>query len=147
MKLFLKKPPWYATGLAFECQECGRCCAGPEEGYVWVTEKEMPAIAEYLGISEEEFRSRYVRKVSRRFSFKECPQTHDCIFLQPNAQDGKGCAIYPVRPTQCRTWPFWASNLADPDAWALAQSRCIGINRGKVHSLKEIDARQNVTRE
>ena len=31
--------------------------------------------------------------------------------------------IYPVRPTQCRTWPFWEDNLKSPQAWKNASER------------------------
>ena len=147
MKLFAKKTPWYIAGLAFECQECGHCCAGPQEGYVWATPAEITAIAAHLEMEEGTFRRRYVRKAHRRFSLKEQPDTKDCIFLQRNDSGGKGCAIYGVRPTQCRTWPFWASNISSPESWADAQQRCIGINRGPMHSPGTIDDKANVTRE
>ena len=145
MKLFAHKTPWYAAGLAFECQECGRCCAGPDEGYVWVTDARIAEIAQFLKISEAEMRNRYVRRVSRRQSLVEQPKTRDCIFLQPNGRGGRGCSIYSVRPIQCRTWPFWSRNLADADSWAFAQLRCPGINRGPVHPIEEIETKRDDT--
>ena len=145
MKLFARKAPWYAAGLAFECRQCGRCCAGPDEGYVWVTRAQIAAIAEYLGITEGQMRRRYVRRVATRYSLKEQPETNDCIFLQPNDHGGRGCAIYPVRPTQCRTWPFWTTNLVNSEAWADAQQRCRGINRGPLHERDEIDTKRHGT--
>ena len=36
---------WYAAGLHFGCEVCGRCCAGPGEGYIWVTKPEIELIA------------------------------------------------------------------------------------------------------
>ena len=39
---------WYAGGLYFACRECGGCCAGPTEGYIWVTEPEIELIAKHL---------------------------------------------------------------------------------------------------
>lgn len=148
MKLFQKKPAWYVAGLAFECTQCGRCCAGPEEGYVWVTPAEIARIAEYLGMPEKEFRRKYVRRIGRRFSLKEVSGSHDCIFLTPlEEQEGKGCRIYPVRPVQCRTWPFWPSNIRSPQAWSLAADRCPGINRGELHDPEFIDAEARRTEE
>lgn len=134
------KPPWYAGGLAFECQQCGRCCSGPEEGYVWVSDVEIPQIAAFLKITPEEFRRRYCRRVSGRTTIVEQPRTRDCAFLAPHGQS-RGCGIYSVRPAQCRTWPFWQHNLQEPDDWARAGRRCRGVNRGKRFGVEDIEAR------
>jgi len=146
MKILSNREPWYAGGLAFECVRCGRCCAGPAEGYVWVTPEEVRRIAEFLGQDVGDFRNRYCRRVGRRTSLVEDAETKDCVFLR---RDGEGlacCAVYPVRPTQCRTWPFWPSNLLDRDAWALAAMRCPGVNRGPLHGLDEIERKRRRTR-
>jgi Fe-S-cluster containining protein len=142
MKSNRKDIPWYAAGLAFECLECGRCCAGPEEGYIWVNDEEVAAAAKFLRLSEKAFRARYVRRVGRRQTLIENKKTRDCVFLK----DGK-CQIYSVRPTQCRTWPFWPMNLGSPDDWSWAAERCGGMNRGKVFTIEEIQTRANQTRE
>ena len=141
MEFFSRKPPWYAFGLAFECQQCGRCCAGPEEGYVWADTSEISDIAAFLGISELDLHRNYLRRVGRRYTLVEDATTHDCICLKPNALGGKSCSIYSVRPAQCRTWPFWPANLQSPDAWARAGMRCVGINRGKRFNLDDIQQR------
>jgi len=142
MKVFSRERPWYVAGLAFECAACGRCCAGPEEGYVWVTDREIAAITRHLGISEPQMRKRHLRKVGRRFSLLEKAGSNDCIFLS----DGH-CRVYSVRPSQCRTWPFWQRNLDDPDSWAMAGMRCRGINCGRIHDLDEIEQKRRATRE
>lgn len=145
MDLYYKStdaPPWFVAGLAFECVECGRCCAGPEEGYVWATDEEIIAMAKYLKLSEKAFRKQYVRKVGRRQSLVENRPGRDCVFLS----DGR-CRIYPARPTQCRTWPFWESNIDSPESWSRAAQRCPGINRGSVFSPEEILRRARSTRE
>jgi len=136
--------PWYADGLAFECSECGGCCSGPEEGYVWITAKEIVAAAEALGIDVETFGRRYTRKVGRRTSLIEKPNK-DCIFLDGEADGVKHCSIYAIRPSQCQTWPFWPGNLKYPMDWALAQSRCPGINRGPLHDLGHIEDEKDRT--
>jgi len=145
MKLFERRAPWYVAGLAFECTGCGSCCAGPGEGYVWVTKEEIAAIAKHLGISQAEMRRKYVRRVRTRFSLIERADNKDCIFLEADDQGNRKCRIYPVRPRQCRTWPFWGCNLAHPDDWAEAGLRCPGINRGKIHSYDEIETRRKTT--
>ena len=148
MKIFHKEPPWYTAGLAFECTGCGECCAGPEEGYVWVTDEEIVSIADVLDVSQAEVRRRYVRSVGRRHSLVERKGNRDCVFLQPDGEGGRNCRIYNARPTQCRTWPFWPLNMQSPRAWALAGMRCPGINRGsRLFTLEEIDAGSRSTHE
>ena len=148
MNGFAGKAPWYVAGLAFECLGCGHCCAGPNEGYVWVTDDDIAAIAGHLGLDEAGFRHRHVRKVSRRYSLKERKGSKDCEFLIPKGDGGRqACAIYPVRPAQCRTWPFWPGNLLSPEAWDRAGLRCGGINRGRLFTVTEIEERRHATRQ
>lgn len=144
MSSLFGKPPWFAAGLAFECQQCGRCCSGPEEGYVWITEDELVRLSQYLGQPLDQVRRKYTRSVGGRRTIIEHPTTHDCIFLQSNAT-GKGCSVYDVRPAQCRTWPFWKTNLLSPNSWASAGNRCPGINRGRLFELTEILLRRDAT--
>jgi hypothetical protein len=138
--------PWYASGLAFECQRCGRCCAGPEEGYVWVTEADVGAIAAHLGVNAQHVMDSYVRTVWGRYSLRERPGGRDCLFLIADGANGARCAIYPVRPVQCRTWPFWACNLSDPESWLQAALRCRGINGGRLFTRQEVEACRDRTR-
>ena len=85
------------------CKECeGNCCIG-ESGYIWVNPKEIKEISAFLKIDEEIFKSHFLIKVGYRYSIKEKPYKNGyaCIFFE------NGCKIYPVRPTQCRSFPFW----------------------------------------
>ena len=143
---FFSRSLWYADGLAFECVRCGRCCAGPDEGYVWTTAAEIETLAEHLAMSIQAVRDRYVRRVGARHSLVENPENKDCIFLDYDSDGLSRCEIYTVRPTQCRTWPFWPGNLTSPRDWALAGVRCRGTNRGPKHDLDEIQAKRNRTR-
>jgi Fe-S-cluster containining protein len=131
------KPVWYCAGLSFECQQCGGCCGG-FPGYVWVSPEEAQALADALGIRLDTFEEEYTVKVGKRRSLCE-KDKYDCIFL---SRDGKatGCDVYPLRPVQCRTWPFWHSNLRSPEEWADRQTRCPGINRGRHYTFEEIEA-------
>ncbi len=138
MKFVIRnKNPWYAAGLNFECQGCGACCSGPNEGYIWVTRPEIEIIANFLKMPVSELRRKYLRRVGFRSSILEEPNTKDCIFLQ-QAGSTRKCAIYPVRPGQCRNWPFWSDNLSSPNAWNKAAGKCPGINRGRLYSCEEI---------
>lgn len=136
---------WYAGGLHFECRECGGCCSGPTEGYIWASQPEIEMIAEHLGISVGELRRRYLRRVGLRTTIIEHRVTKDCIFLR-EVDGRKRCAIYPVRPSQCRTWPFWSDNLSSEEAWCEAGMRCPGTNRGRYYSGEEIERIRRNTR-
>ncbi len=137
--------PWYLRGLAFQCVRCGRCCAGPEEGYVWTSPEEIERLAEFLSVRPQEIRERYTRRVGRRISLVEEPISRDCIFLAYDESGLSKCTIYPVRPAQCETWPFWPANLRSVESWCLAALRCPGINRGMLHHYDEIQAKRDRT--
>lgn len=113
--------PWYAQGLNFKCTGCGQCCTG-SPGYIWVNEEEIQHIARYLNLRIDEFSRRYLRRVKGRLSLLELPKSYDCIFLKD-----KKCQIYPVRPTQCRTYPWWPQHLTSEKEWREAASCCEGI--------------------
>ena len=132
-----KKTPWYIAGLHFECMQCGRCCSGPDEGYIWVTSPEIKLIADFLKIKPRQLRQKYLKRVGLRTTVIEQPGTKDCIFLQ-ESNGQTSCMIYPVRPGQCRMWPFWPGNLKSPAAWNNAAQKCSGINRGRLYSFEEI---------
>jgi Fe-S-cluster containining protein len=133
-----EKDRWYVTGLHFECLQCGNCCSGPEQGYVWITRPEIELVAEFLDIPIGELRRKYLKRVGMRTTVIEQQGTRDCAFLQ-KIDGQKRCTIYSVRPSQCRNWPFWPGNLTKPNEWNLAARKCPGINRGKLHSCKSIE--------
>jgi Fe-S-cluster containining protein len=123
---------WFSGGLKFECTQCGNCCTGAP-GYVWITIEELYRIAEFLGMRDREFVQRYVRKIDQRMSLIELPNGN-CIFYD------RGCKIYPVRPSQCRIFPFWKEILDNQTNWEKAAKECPGMNHGKKFSKEEIDA-------
>ena len=132
------KTPWYISGLHFECGQCGNCCCGPGEGFIWLTKPEVSLIADFLKTPVEKFRKKFLKRVGLRTSIIEEPIGKDCIFA--NEIDGqKKCEIYPFRPNQCRTWPFWSYHLKSPNTWNQAAKICPGINRGKLYSFEEIE--------
>ncbi|HBO53593.1 MAG TPA: hypothetical protein DD471_16505 [Planctomycetes bacterium] len=127
----MSSKPWYREGLSFSCTRCGDCCTGVP-GYVWVEPTEIDALAKHLGLSVDNFGERYLRKVGRRYSLIEKPGG-DCVFFD------KGCSVYPARPTQCRTFPFWRSNLKSERAWDELADECPGIGQGKLFPVEEIE--------
>lgn len=117
-------PPWYSKGLKFKCTGCGKCCSG-SPGYVWISPEEIEKLADFLKIGLEECVQRYIRQVGPRYSLRELPPKADgnvdCVFL-----DGKACTIYPVRPLQCKTYPWWPQNMESPESWKEVEKECEG---------------------
>jgi Fe-S-cluster containining protein len=132
--------PWYQDGLSFRCTRCGNCCTG-EPGYVWVTAEEIAAIAAYREEPEEQVIALYTKVATRGRSLRE-RANGDCVFFE----SGKGCTIYPVRPRQCRTWPFWETNLRTPETWRRTQRSCPGAGKGELIPAEEITRRLRVIR-
>jgi uncharacterized protein len=146
---------WYVDGLRFTCSQCGNCCTGGP-GYVWISREEIVKLAAHLKITPEETVERYCRKIDGQFSLRERRSPdglYDCIFLKDvpvQRRDGDGnkvvhtiraCSVYPVRPLQCRTWPFWAENLSSKQSWDRAAKRCHGMNApGRTFSLPQVHA-------
>jgi Fe-S-cluster containining protein len=125
---------WYQDGLRFECTRCGACCTGAP-GYVWVNAEEVARLAAFRGETVEQFGRQFLRRVGDALSLVEKPGG-DCIFWDRAA----GCTVYPARPVQCQTWPFWPENIETPDDWAHVNRVCPGSNRGRLFSVDEIRA-------
>lgn len=127
--------PWYGAGLRFTCTQCGDCCTGAP-GVVWVDDEEIEAIARRTGLTVGEVRLFHTRLVGGRVSLREFANG-DCTFLDPQTRK---CRVYDARPRQCRSWPFWKSNLDSPEAWAAVEAVCPGAGCGAFVSLAEIEA-------
>ena len=127
--------PWFQEGLRFRCTQCGNCCTGTP-GFVWVNEEEIAAIAAFRQEDAAVTRGLYVHLAHRGSSLRE-KLNGDCVFYDKEA----GCTIYPVRPRQCRTWPFWESNTRTPEAWEHTCEICPGAGNGDLISAEEITSR------
>ena len=135
-----QQEPWYKGGLRFQCSQCGDCCTGAP-GFVWVNKAEIEALAAARGETDiEEFQRQYVRQVGIRRSLVERPNG-DCIFFDG---DSRRCTVYEARPRQCRTWPFWASNIRTPEDWERTCRDCPGSGKGKLHQIEDIEAQRDV---
>lgn len=130
--------PWYSGGLQFSCTQCGNCCGGAP-GHVWVNDDEIRIIAGRLGMPVDQFVREQTRRVGKRRSLLE-RKDGDCVFLVRRPDGKAACSIHPVRPIQCRTWPFWDSNLRSERAWTQTARGCPGMNRGEHHPLPVIQA-------
>ena len=85
----------------------------------------------------EQFAQQHTRRVGQRLSLHELPDG-DCEFLVRESGGKTRCAIHAARPRQCRSWPFWESNLSARGAWEAAARHCPGINQGHRHLLSAI---------
>lgn len=123
---------WFAEGLRFTCTRCGDCCTG-EPGFVWVGDEEVVELAQAIGVSTEEFERRYTKLVHGDRTLLERPDGA-CVLYEA----GIGCTLYDKRPTQCRTWPFWNSNIASGASWERTCRKCPGAGQGRLYTVDEI---------
>jgi Fe-S-cluster containining protein len=130
----LRPRPWYAEGLRFECQaDCGACCTNHDDyAYVYLSGGEPERLAEFLDLELDEFNARYTDVVERHIVLKM--DQPDCPFLS-----GSRCSVYPVRPVQCRSFPFWDENLVAPETWESVADFCPGVGRGPLLNLPVIE--------
>ncbi len=130
--------PWFQDGLRFECTQCGKCCTG-EPGFVWVNDVEIDKLAKFRGDVRHEFVALYTKKARGQVTLRE-KADGACVFYDAE----RGCTVYSVRPRQCRTWPFWDSNLESPETWQRTEGDCPGSGRGELIPVEEILRRVKV---
>jgi hypothetical protein len=93
-----------------------------------MTESDLQRAAAYLGMTSAEFESRYVIRYRHVLRLRRSPRGQDhCQFL-----NAEGCSIHAVKPTQCRTYPFWPSLVENRTAWAIEATFCPGIGKGEL---------------
>lgn len=114
--------------LRFQCQPgCVRCC--DKKGFVYLTEADLHRIASALSLSAAEFESRFVYRTRRTLRLRS-PRRRNCYFLTSS-----GCSIHPVKPEQCRAYPFWPEILASRERWLAESSACPGIGTGHLYQI------------
>ncbi len=121
---------FFDKGIRFECRKCGTCCTG-EPGVIYVDEEEITRIADFVEVPRDVFVERCLYLLKESYSIRETDDGR-CIFFE------NGCAIYPVRPLQCSTFPFWFQNMRSLDAWEDVRLKCPGIGKGPVHPKEHI---------
>lgn len=124
------KPRFYDNGLQFECTGCGECCKY-SDAVVYVTDEEITAIAGYLQLSDAEFALNYIGAFRGEWVLKS--RGDACIFLNDHV-----CKVYPVRPRQCQTFPFWSDILKTRERWNLVSESCEGMDQGRLFNAEEI---------
>lgn len=121
---------FFDQGIYFECLGCGACCTG-EPGIVMVYRGDLESIARHLAIDVAELVEKYLYPVRDSHSIRE-HEDGRCMFYRD------GCAIYPARPLQCRTYPFWFENLRSPKRWKQVSGECPGIGQGRLFTKEQI---------
>jgi Fe-S-cluster containining protein len=121
---------FFEEGIRFACTQCGLCCTG-EPGLVYVDRAEAVDIASFLDIPFDVLTERMLTSFKDGYTAREVDDGR-CIFYE------NGCVIYPVRPVQCVTFPFWFQNMRSLSAWDEACLRCPGIGRGRLFTRDEI---------
>ena len=102
----------------FVCRKCGACCRW--SGSVLLEEADLPGLAEYMGVSVEEFVKKFTELAPNRRGLRLIdPPDMICIFLE-----GDRCVAYDVRPQQCRDFPH---------KWRVSD-RCPGLDALKEDS-------------
>jgi Fe-S-cluster containining protein len=99
----------------FRCARCGACCRVP--GTVALEAGEPEAIAAFLSMDVYAFTERFATLTWNR-SILSLTENKDgaCVFLQ----DDNTCRIQPVKPAQCRGFPFlWRSKALEKNCLAL----------------------------
>lgn len=108
----------------FACTSCGRCCSGP--GEVYFTDEDLENIFTYLQLDR---RRRIALKKKliqfRRKGLNVHSSGKVCLFLKNNQ-----CSVYPVRPMQCSTFPFWPSNFQSAQSLEELKQECPGSLKG-----------------
>lgn len=127
---------WFAAGLRFECRpDCGACCTTHDSyAFVYLEGDDFDRLVAFLGIDEEAFIREFTDLDDGRLILRM--DRPDCPFLE-----GTRCSVYPARPTQCRTFPFWKELLESAESWRRLAAFCPGIDRGPRHALHVINER------
>lgn len=93
-------------------------------GYVYLTEDDIQRAAQFLNMSVAGFEAKYIIRYRHVRRFRK-PSSKQCHFLTET-----GCGIHPVKPAQCRLYPYWPELVEDRAAWEAERKTCPGIGKG-----------------
>jgi Fe-S-cluster containining protein len=99
---------------------------------VYLSEADLERTAAYLQLTPADFEARYVVRYKHLLRLRRPAQRDaNCQFLT-----AEGCSIHAVKPTQCRTYPFWPSLVESQDNWKVEGQFCPGIGKGDLVQIK-----------
>lgn len=119
------KDPEEPGTLRFECQHgCTKCCE--VSGYVYLTEENLRNMAAHVGMTARAFEKQYVYRTRHLLRLRK-PRGAQCHFLKNG-----GCSVHPVKPVQCRLFPFWPELVEERKEWKRTGKYCPGIGKGNL---------------
>jgi len=118
-----------AASWNFGCTLCGRCCTLGKDRVVLLSAQEVQALERHAARQP----SAFVQLTSDGAPSLKTDAGGACVFLD----GGKKCGVYDVRPTMCRTYPFWGETTS-PLGWLRESARCEGIGQGPAVPLSEV---------
>ncbi len=123
-------------GLRFECTQCGECCTNRGDyAHVYLNPDEVRALASFLGLTVRAFKGKYT--FVDEYGWTQLVFSGpSCVFLDPET---RRCRVYPARPTQCSTFPFWRSLVKDGEWTDEATRTCEGVGLGRLYSIEEAE--------
>jgi Fe-S-cluster containining protein len=80
-----------------DCRACAECCRVTE---VELAERDIAALARFLGIREKDFLEQYTMQGSEGELILKRTEKEGCVFL-----DGNDCTVYEARPGNCDRFP------------------------------------------
>lgn len=121
---------FYSEGIRFKCQECG-CCCDIIDGVVYLTSKDLRNLSVFFNLDLEYFKSKYTTITEEGLTVIKDTHPSKCRFQQNNK-----CSVYPVRPTQCRLYPFWSTLMKNEIIFS--KEKCPGIGKGELVDFNKI---------
>jgi hypothetical protein len=94
------------------------------EGEVYLTEEDLTRIAAHLSLKPADFEAQHVLRTTRSLRLRK-PPDRQCLFHR----EGR-CSIHPIKPVQCRVFPFWPEIIESAEAWDETARNCPGMNKG-----------------
>jgi Fe-S-cluster containining protein len=108
------------------------------EGEVYLSDEDLVRIAQHLSLDPIDFEQKYVQRTAHSLRLRK-PSDRQCLFHRDNR-----CSIHPVKPVQCRVFPFWPEIVETPESWNATAQRCPGMNKGP---LVQIEAAKDISQE
>ena len=109
-----------------------------KDGLVYVHPEEIELMAKHLGMDVRDFWLKFEVQYdpSSQQPVLEAKNNLGCPLLNGDL----GCRVHPVKPAQCRSFPFWPDLIDDAQAWAVASEDCPGMDAedGRLYSAEEI---------